>query len=240
MRWDRTKGKPEPVAALDRVPLVECGEPLVPLADYAPSIRLVRPQTIPYCRETVAEMVERAARLLPAGVHLAVTDAWRPLLRQQMIYEFMTRSAQEAFPDREGPALTRTVNRWVAPPNRKAPPGHCTGGALDVILVDAGNEPIDVMSPFSRLHGGPTYIFGLTEEAHRNRMMLVDVMLSVGFSNCRDEWWHYSYGDAGWAVRLDKPSCFYGEIGLDPSIYADAQRIWEEALRDRPNPFLES
>jgi len=240
MRWDRTKGRPEPVAALDRVPLIESGEPLVPLVEFAPSIRLVRPQTIPYCRKTVAEMVERAAQRLPAGYYLAVTDAWRPLLRQQMIYEFMSRSAKEAFPERDGPALTRTVNRWVAPPNRKCPPGHCTGAALDVILVNPDNEPIDVTSPFSRLYGGPTYVFGLTETAHRNRMILVDVMLSVGFSNCRDEWWHYSYGDAGWAVRLDQPTCFYGTIELDPSLYTEAQRIWEEALLDRPNPFLES
>lgn len=208
MRWDRTKGRPEPVAALDRVPLVENGEPLVPLREVAPTVRLVRPQTIPYCRGTVAQMVERAAQKLPDGVFLAVTDAWRPLLRQQLIYEFMSRSASEAYPDRQGPSLTRTVNRWVAPPNRKAPPGHCTGAALDVILVDAANEPIDTTSPFSRLGGGPTYVFGLSEVAERNRMMLVDVMLSVGFSNCRDEWWHYSYGDAGWAVRMGEPTCF--------------------------------
>ncbi len=239
MRWDRTKGRPEPVAALDRVPLVENGEPLVPLREVAPTVRLVRPQTIPYCRGTVAQMVERAAQKLPDGVFLAVTDAWRPLLRQQLIYEFMSRSASEAYPDRQGPSLTRTVNRWVAPPNRKAPPGHCTGAALDVILVDAANEPIDTTSPFSRLGGGPTYVFGLSEVAERNRMMLVDVMLSVGFSNCRDEWWHYSYGDAGWAVRMGEPTCFYGLTELDPNLYAEAQAIWEASLRERPNPFLE-
>lgn len=239
MRWDRTKGRPEPVAALDRVPLVENGEPLVPLREVAPTVRLVRPQTIPYCRGTVAQMVERAAQKLPDGVFLAVTDAWRPLLRQQLIYEFMSRSASEAYPDRQGPSLTRTVNRWVAPPNRKAPPGHCTGAALDVILVDAANEPIDTTSPFSRLGGGPTYVFGLSEVAERNRMMLVDVMLSVGFSNCRDEWWHYSYGDAGWAVRMGEPTCFYGLTELDPNLYAEAQAIWEASLRERPNPFME-
>lgn len=228
------------MAALDRVPLFESGEPLVRLNEAAPSVRVIRPQTIPYCRATVAQMAERAAQSLPEGVYLAVTDAWRPLLRQQLIYEFMSRSASEAFPERLGPALTRTVNRWVAPPNRKAPPGHCTGAALDVILVDAANEPIDTTSPFTRLDGGPTYVFGLTETAQRNRMMLVDVMLSVGFSNCRDEWWHYSYGDAGWAVRMGEPSCIYGLIGLDPELYAEAQAIWEESLRNRPNPFLES
>lgn len=240
MRWDRTKGRPEPVAALDRVPLIECGEPLVSLHEFAPAIRIIRPQTIPFCRETVARMVQRAAEQLPTGVFMGVTDAWRPLLRQQRIYEFMSRCAREAYPDREGPALTRTVNRWVAPPNRKAPPGHCTGAALDVILVDADNEPLDVTSPFTRFEGGPTYVFGLTEQAQANRTMLVDAMLGVGFSNCRDEWWHYSYGDAGWAVRLEQPHCIYGEATMEPERYAEAQQVWEDALRDRPNPFLES
>lgn len=240
MRWDRTKGRPEPVAALDRIPTFENGDPLVPLSEVAPAIRLIRPTTIPYCRKTVAEMVQRAAEKLPDGVFLAVTDAYRPLLRQIKIYEFMTRCAREAFPDREGASLKRTVNRWVAPPDRKAPPGHCTGAALDVILVDVNNEPIDVTSPFSRFAGGPTYVFGLTEEAQRNRNLLVGVMLSVGFSNCRDEWWHYSYGDAGWAVRMDQPTCFYGLAELEPELYTEQQRAWEDALRERPNPFLES
>lgn len=240
MRWDRTKGRPEPVAALDRIPTFENGDPLVPLSEVAPAIRLIRPTTIPYCRKAVAEMVQRAAEKLPDGVYLAVTDAYRPLLRQIKIYEFMTRCAREAFPEREGASLKRTVNRWVAPPDRKAPPGHCTGAALDVILVDVNNEPIDVTSPFSRFQGGPTYVFGLTEEAQRNRNLLVDVMLSVGFSNCRDEWWHYSYGDAGWAVRMDQPTCFYGLVELEPELYTEQQQLWEDALRERPNPFLES
>lgn len=238
MRWDRSKGRAEPVATLDKIPLIECGEPLVNIRDACPSVRLPRPQTIPYCRRRVAEMAEAAARSLPSGMFLAVTDAWRPLSRQQLIYEFMTRSAKEAYPDRHGATLTRTVNRWVAPPNRKAPPGHCTGAAIDVLLVDASGAPIDVSSPYDRIQGGPTYVYGLTEEAQRNRMILVEAMLAVGFSNCRDEWWHYSYGDAGWAVRLGFSSCFYGHVELDPCLYAEQQRLWEEALRERPNPFL--
>lgn len=239
IKFDRSKGRPEPVQALDRIREVENGEPLVRLADVAPSIRLPREQTIPWVRETVAQMAERAARSLPSGVHLAVTDAWRPLKRQIMIYEFMTRSAMEAFPERIGPSLKRTVNRWVAPPGRKAPPGHCTGAAIDVMLMDDAGEFIDVSSPYGRIEGGPTYAYGLSPVAHQNRMMLVDAMLEAGFSNCRDEWWHYSYGDAGWAVRLGLDSCIYGLIELPDELYTREQALWEEALRTRPNPFLE-
>jgi len=43
-----------------------------------------------------------------------------------------------------------------------------------------------------------------------NRTILVETMLEVDFSNCRDEWWQYSWGDAGWAVRMSETECFYG------------------------------
>ena len=238
MRWDRTKGRAEPVALLDRVPLVECGEPLVDLRLAAPSVRVGYDRTIPYCRQAVAHMVQKAAEALPAGMFLAVTDAWRPFQRQQLIYEFMTRSAREAFPTRSETALKRTVNRWVAPPNRKAPPGHCTGAALDVILQNDAGDQIDVTSPFDRMGGGPTFVFGLTPEAEANRMMLYDAMMGAGFSNCRDEWWHYSFGDAGWAVRLDQPNAIYGLAELPEPLYREQQEKWEAMHKERPNPFL--
>jgi len=70
-------------------------------------------------------------------------------------------------------------------------------------------------------------------------MLLVETMLEAGFSNCRDEWWHYSYGDAGWAVRTGRDSCIYGMIELDPSLYDEQEKLWLETFKDRKNPFLE-
>jgi D-alanyl-D-alanine dipeptidase len=37
-------------------------------------------------------------------------------------------------------------------------------------------------------------------------------MLGAGFSNCHEEYWHYSFGDAAWALRTGSPYCFYGLI----------------------------
>jgi len=238
MRWDRTKDNPEPVRALDLVPLRENHEPLVDLREVAADLKIMRPQTIPWARKTVAEMALRAAKSLAKGYGLGITDAWRPIQRQQRIYDWMTKAAQEAFPHRDHASLRRTVNRWVAPPYRKAPPGHCTGAALDVALLDANGETIDVSAPYERFQAAPTYTQGLNREAERHRMMLLNAMLKAGFSNCRDEWWHYSYGDAGWAVRLDKPFCVYGLVTLDPSFYEEQERLAEEAMKERKNPFL--
>lgn len=238
MTWDRTKGRPEPIRALNRIREIENNEPLVALSEIAPSVVVMRDSVIPYLRKSVAEMLEQAAQSLPPEFKIGVVDAWRPFVRQVRIYEWMWKNIEEVRPDLPYASKRRTVCRFVAPTDQKAPPGHTTGAAVDVNLIDAETlESVDVTSPFERLAGAPTYVFGLSEEALRNRMVLVEAMLAVGFSNCRDEWWHYSYGDAGWAVRLDKKECFYGKVELDPSLYAKQEEEWIERMKERENPF---
>jgi zinc D-Ala-D-Ala dipeptidase len=205
----------------------------------APRVRIPYERTIPFLRLKVALMLDEASRALPEGVFLAATDVWRPLERQRRIYEFMSRCAAEAHPERTGASLIRTVNRFVAPPDRPAPPGHCTGAAVDVMLVNESGEDLDVCAPFSRFLAAPTYTIGLTPEAQRHRDLLANAMLGAGFSNCRDEWWHYSYGDAGWAVRMGLSECCYGVANLPEEHYARQEELWLEAIKDRPNPFLE-
>ncbi|RYG43063.1 extracellular solute-binding protein, partial [bacterium] len=236
--WDRSKGRPEPIRALNRIAERESGEPLVSLIEGAPSLVIHRPAVIPYLRETVVAMVERAASSLPEGYRLGAVDAWRPFVRQQRIYDFLWESAKEAFPHRDDVALRRTVCRWVAPVDQKAPPGHCTGEAIDVFLLDESGEAIDVWSPYDRWQAASTYTLGLIESVHAARTILVEAMLAAGFSNCRDEWWHYSYGDAGWAVRMGETSCSYGLVELAPDLYAEQEEIWVEAFKERTNPFL--
>jgi len=237
-KWDRTKGRAEPIRALNKILERENGELLVDIRIAAPSLKLIRPQVIPYARQTVVEMCEEAAKKLPKGFHLGLVEGWRPIERQQRIYDFFWNCALTAYPERDKAALRRTVCRWVAPTDQKAPPGHCTGGAVDVWLVDDNGETIDVSSPYDRFEGAPTYSIGLSETAKKNRDILTGAMLSVGFSNCRDEWWHYSFGDAGWAVRLGFAECRYGLARLEPSLYAELEEIHKIETTKRPNPFL--
>lgn len=241
IRWDRSQGRPEPIEALNRVLERDNGEPLVCLTSAAPKVKVMRPGTIPWVRAQVAELLYRATTYLPDEYGIGVTDAWRPYERQRIIYDFMYQSAKEAFPNWSHAQLRRKVLRWVAPVDQKAPPGHCTGAAVDVnlIRVETG-EPVDVSAPYERFQAAPTFTYGLDPEAKRHRMMLYRAMTEAGFSNCRDEWWHYSYGDAGWAVRTGLSECFYGRVELPPEEFAEQQRLWEEAFRERENPFLPS
>jgi zinc D-Ala-D-Ala dipeptidase len=237
-RWDRTKGRPEPIAALNKILERDNGEPLLHVEEFLPGIHYARPNVIPYARKTVLEMFAKASKSLPDGVFFSLVEAWRPIERQQRIYDFIYKCATEAFPARDHVALRRTVCRWVAPTDQKAPPGHCTGAALDVELVDAAGEALDVFSPFTRHRAARTYTLGLSEEAQRNRTALVEALLGAGFSNCRDEWWHYSYGDAGWAVRLGHDTCVYGLATLPLDLYEASEVEHAKTFIDRPNPFL--
>jgi D-alanyl-D-alanine dipeptidase len=238
VRWDRTKGCPEPMSALDRVRLEENGEPLVKISEVAPSALIIRDTVIPYLRERPAKMLEKAARKLMPKYRIGVVDAWRPIERQKRIYEWFMKCAEEAFPKRTLPALRRTVNRMVHAYDRKAPPGHCTGGAVDVWLCDPQGKVLDVSAPFGRFWASRTYSLGLDNGAIKHRMTLVNAMLGAGFSNCRDEWWHYSFGDAAWAVRTGSAVCYYGLMQLDPKLYKERERKWLKRFKKRTNPFL--
>lgn len=238
MSWDKSKGVPEPVRALDRIKELENHEPLAPLVGASPRIVIHRESVIPYLRERCVEKLVSAAESLPNGWNMGVTDAWRPFARQVRIYEAMTKWALEYKPDMTHAQLKRLVNRWVAPIDRKTPPGHCTGAAVDLVLLTSDGVVVDTTSPFDRLSGAPTFSYGLTEESRANRMILFEAMTQAGFSNCRDEWWHYSYGDAGWAVRTRQTTCMYGLIELDEQFYAEQERTWVKLFKTRNNPFF--
>jgi len=93
----RKKGAPEPIEALNRVPLRECGEPLVDICKACPKVRVAR-KCIPFLRVTVAQMLNRAQELLPPGYRLRVTTAYRTLEMQREHYENTSTSCARSIP----------------------------------------------------------------------------------------------------------------------------------------------
>src|SRR5262249_48323751 len=111
--------------------------------------------------------------------------------------------------------LKRVVNRYVAPPDAVVPPPHSTGGAIDIFLVDGNGNRLDQHSPYEPFDPR-SYLFnppGLTPEALRNRTLLREALLGTGLTNYPSEWWHWSYGDQGWAYRAgDGRAAIYGRL----------------------------
>jgi D-alanyl-D-alanine dipeptidase len=209
-------GAPEPIAALNRVRIVECHEPLVDMRVACPRI-VTLARARPFVRQRVAQMLNDAADRLPAHLRLRVSTALRTIDDQRRHWDAYFARMRSEHPEWPESALHRAVNRFFAPYDQPAPPGHCTGGAVDVQLMNDEGELLDMTSPLNGWEAAPTWIKALSSEARRNRFVMVRAMLDAGFSNCRDEYWHYSWGDSAWAVRVGERTCPYGLVKPPPA-----------------------
>lgn len=214
-------GAPEPIAALNRVRIVETNEPLVDIRIACPNVIVLR-RARPYARVRVAQMLNEVSSSLPAGLRLRVSTALRTIDDQRRHWDAYYSQMRAGHPEWPIAALHRATNRFFAPYDQPAPPGHCTGGAVDVQLMRHDGDLLDMTSPLTGWEAAPTYIQGLSAEAEANRMLLVRAMLEAGFSNCRDEYWHYSYGDSAWAVRTGVTECPYGLVTAPPASRYDS------------------
>jgi D-alanyl-D-alanine dipeptidase len=167
-------------------------------------------------------MLDHAQRLLPPDRRLRVSTALRTFEQQSQGYWNHYRTLEQKHPEWPRSILRREANKFWHPPDTAAVPGHCTGGAVDVTLMDAAGETLDMTSATREgVITHATFDRYLSPAARQNREILWEAMGAAGFSNCYDEWWHWSFGDAGWACRLGHPHAVYGLIDEIP----------EEALR---------
>jgi D-alanyl-D-alanine dipeptidase len=211
----------EPLKALRAVPIQDYGEPLVDMREFCSTVFL-QPGCLPFLRETVARMVNRVQELLPDGHTLTVGTCLRTLEMQHGIRDNFLREMHEKHPDWSKSTLNRMLNRMVAPPDDVSPPPHTTGGAIDVGIRGHDGQPLDFRSPTEGWEGAPTYYHKLSETARDNRLLLIRVMESTGLTNYVGEWWHWSYGDQGWALRVGNPVAYYGAVALED---AESKRI---------------
>jgi len=222
------------ICRLDRIPIRDCGEELVDLRIVCPDVVLVT--KLPWLRKGAADMLAAAQRNLPPGYKLKVGTALRTLQMQSDGYWNYLNGLREKHPQWPYSVLRRQANRFFHPPDYKTPPGHCTGGAVDVGLQDPEGKDLDLSSATKEgVNTRPTYSLYLTLEAKANRRILIEAMAGAGFSNCYDEWWHWSYGDSGWACRFEKPYAIYGMLGAEdypPGVFEDLARIEAEKEKE--------
>ncbi|MHB1001554.1 MAG: methyltransferase domain-containing protein [Armatimonadota bacterium] len=209
-----SKPRPEPVSAIDRIPIRDTGEQILNISETAPEI-MVRDEPM-FARETIIRMLQKAQSLLPEGHRLIMKTACRSLEYQRTMYTGFYQSLKEQHPDWPASQLRRETNKFLAPPDAKHPPGHTTGGAVDVSIIGPDGQELDMVSTIkgdedvmSTLY---TYTKKVSPRVAKNRQILIDAMSAAGFSNYPGEWWHWSYGDSAWAVRVGAPNAFYGAV----------------------------
>jgi D-alanyl-D-alanine dipeptidase len=215
---DRVPSIWESVTALRRIPITENQEPLVDFRRLYPDLLFDKPHyrytRATFARAALAEKLWRADVILrQQGYRLAIVEAWRPPHIQRRMYLTSWNWWKERHPDWGDSQLKRVVNRFTAPvDNPRVPPPHSTGGAVDLMLVDLSRVPQDVNSPYDAFDPKcfPFMAVRLSAIARGNRERLAEALLTTGLTNYPSEYWHWSYGDQGWAYRGGHASALYG------------------------------
>jgi D-alanyl-D-alanine dipeptidase len=225
----------EPVTELRHVPIIDNGEPLVDFLAHCPDLAQDAPRFL-YRRETLARqsvarmLCEANETLMKRGFRLAIVEGWRPPHIQRRMYMGIWNRLKERNPEWSEIKLRRVANRYTAPLHGKVPPPHSTGGAVDLILADLEGTIQDHCSPYDT-YDPACYLFhakGLSDAARRTRELLREAIEPTGMTNYPSEYWHWTYGDQGWAYRGGHPHALYGPI--TPEGYMPAP----EDLSDQP------
>ena len=119
-------------------------------------------------------------------LRLLVLDALRP----QRVQELMWQSLDGT-----------NLRQYLAPPDRGSI--HSFGMAVDVTLIDANGDELDMGTAFDDLseHSHPALETKLlasgdiTAAQIANRQILRDAMLANGWKGISTEWWHFDCGD---------------------------------------------
>jgi D-alanyl-D-alanine dipeptidase len=116
------------------------------------------------------------AALEADGLGLQVYDCFRPLSVQRKFWALV--------PDR----------RYVADPSKGS--RHNRGAAVDLTLVDAGGQPLDMGTDFDAFNERAHRDYrGLPTSALANRARLEQAMARQGFVGLATEWWHFDAPD---------------------------------------------
>jgi zinc D-Ala-D-Ala dipeptidase len=211
----------EPTSLLRRIPICDCGEGLVDPLERCPALVWDHPRwryrRARLVRERVAEMLAEAAAALPTGVRLAIVEGWRAPHIQRRMYLAAYNRFRAAHPDWSEAQLRRLTNRYSAPMDPRVPPPHTTGGAVDLRLIREDGSPLDVTSPYDRFDRRSFRLDapGLSATARANRALMRACLEPAGLTNYPSEYWHWSFGDPGWAYRGGYPAALYGVIEPD-------------------------
>jgi D-alanyl-D-alanine dipeptidase len=143
--------------------------------------------------ETVSALKKAADKLSARGFGLLVWEGYRPWYVSKLASDLLPKDKKNMLP---APDKGEDRN---------------TGRTVDVSLYDlVTGEAVNMISDFDevsvRQYPGFT---GGTERQRNLRDMLAAVMKECGFTQGKEEWWHFTFGDTNGWQHLNIP---YGQI----------------------------
>jgi D-alanyl-D-alanine dipeptidase len=176
-------------------------------------------------RSGVIERLRKVKSLLQENHenwNIKIWDGYRPLKLQKILYDEYFHELKDKHPDWGEEKIHENVIIFICPPSHDplVPSPHNTGGAVDLTLVDAAGEEIDMGTKFDEFNEKAfTDHFKDSEDEkelmfHKNRMLMKELLEKVGFKNYEEEWWHFNYGNPQWANDTRADHAIYGSCEL--------------------------
>jgi D-alanyl-D-alanine dipeptidase len=201
------------------VPIHECGEALADPRAFNAAIAVAASHPWnPYprsawVREGVARRLAAAQASLPVGYHLQILEGYRRPVVQRKLLRLARGELRLRHPTWSQQQLAAAAAAWVGAPDAATPAPHPTGGAVDLTLVGANGEPLEMNGALGWCAAtAPTTSESIPDAARDHRQLLVWALAEAGLANNPAEWWHWSFGDPGWAARTGHSCAIYGEL----------------------------
>ncbi len=167
-----------------------------------------------YVRSKLLEKLIQAANSLPAQFRLVIRAGHRPISVQRQLVEDCSSAYLRQNPQASKDQALIHARTFFSDPDTEIPP-HVCGAAVDVGVIGSDNRLLDFGSEINEESKiSSLYSTDITHEQKTNRLMLTTVMLDADFASCKNEWWHFSYGDQTWAWFYGKKSSLYGLVEM--------------------------
>lgn len=172
-------------------------------------------------REPIFEKIGRISRLLDKeDKRLIIRSVWRSFDHQRMLWDDCVYSQQKKYPNMKMEEIHQIVSYFIAPEKEST---HTTGGAVDALIYDL---KADRVMDFGTNDGLKIdlnkkcypYHPEITSEAKKNRALLIGLFEAEDFVVDLKEYWHFDFGNAGWALEKRIDSAQYGIIENEPVI----------------------
>lgn len=166
-------------------------------------------------REGLVDKIERISKTLrESDMALVIRSAWRSFQHQQLLWDLSMKSIGEKYPQKSLEQVREVVSYFIAPYNKST---HATGGAIDALIQD---QKTGLILDFGTNKGlkidlGPKcypHHPEISDTAKKNRQLLMGLFEGEGFVCDLKEYWHFDYGNVGWAIEKGMDSAFYGII----------------------------
>jgi len=172
-------------------------------------------------REPIFEKIESISRSLDKeNKRLIIRSVWRSFDHQKLLWDECVALHKRKHPDMGIDEIHETVSYFIAPEKEST---HTTGGAVDALIYDLKADrvmdfgtndglKIDLNKKCYPHHPE------ISDEAKKNRALLIGLFEAEDFVVDLKEYWHFDFGNAGWALEKGKEFAFYGILENEPII----------------------